>query len=553
MNRRYFAFLSSIFFATIFLSGQDIPLTRESFISAIRKSDLPSVQKHLAAGYGGDLLANEKDKTTALMVSLRFSEAVTKTLIEAGIKNPDAREIWLNLGETALMKAVLLGSDETVFLLLKNGADPKLKNRFGWNALHFAAWAGKSRVVQKLLSLGLSPSEATAEGWTPLHLAARFARAETCRLLAAAGADPFQKTPGGQTPVGLARLGDFDECLRQLDPTQRQSTARTFSIQKNGFGAESLRHPGEDLKTVRLTAKPENGETLEIQIVPAFGNVIRSLRRGTNDLLKPVDSSRLTEISGGLPILFPAPNAVSEARLTVSGREIEMHSPDAPRPFLMHGTAWQSIWKSELPKVTEKSVQHTSVCKMDAENPGWPAFPFSNSLRLTCTLTPESLRLDFEISNQDTVTLPLGLGVHPYWNVLPGTKVRLDADHLQSVTFSALGRSSSEATDPFLNATGFYPSENWNPATRFYLRSPGESSRISWPRFSLGLTTHASSELSLLVIYRPSFTELCLEHQSSAPDAHRLLASGKGAEASLLLLAPGQSKKLFIEYRLEKL
>ncbi|MBL8994337.1 MAG: ankyrin repeat domain-containing protein [Spirochaetia bacterium] len=547
MKNRYPTILLLIIYLANCLSAQGAPLTRETFVGAIRKSDLNSVNLHLAAGFRGDLPANETDKTTALMVSLRSSEAVTRAIIEAGLKDPDARELWLDLRETALMKALLLGTENTALLLLDAGANPKLKNRFGWNALHFAAWSGKTNLVKKLLGDGLSPSEPTVDGWTPLHLAARFARVETCRLLIASGADPMRETPLNQTPVSLALRGGFAECLKTL------AQGKIFFNSEIHSNPSIQNNPEEDFLTLRLAVTAGKDLPLEIRIVPAFGNVIRSFRFGTNDLLKPVPSGRLTEISGGLPILFPAPNSISGGKLKIGKREVEMHSPDAPRPFILHGTAWQNIWQPEPPIASAGRVRQTSVCKMDVQNPAWPAFPFSNSLRLTITLTRDALRLDFQISNQDQVALPLGLGAHPYWKVFPDTKVRLDTPRLQTISYSPSGRSLTTIPDPLLTPDGFHPGENWNPTTHFYLRSPGENSQLYQPHLGIKITMSASPELSHLVLYRPTQSEICLEHQSSAPDAHQFFAAGNETDASLLLLSPGQTKKLFIEYRLENI
>ena len=55
-------------------------------------------------------------------------------------------------GQTALHQSCLDGNFELVKILVKFGADIKLANRDGWNALHIAAYGGHSDIALYLLS-----------------------------------------------------------------------------------------------------------------------------------------------------------------------------------------------------------------------------------------------------------------------------------------------------------------------------------------------------------------------------------------------------------------
>ena len=56
-------------------------------------------------------------------------------------------------GQTALHQSCLDGNFELVKILVKFGADIKLANRDGWNALHIAAYGGHSDIALYLLSM----------------------------------------------------------------------------------------------------------------------------------------------------------------------------------------------------------------------------------------------------------------------------------------------------------------------------------------------------------------------------------------------------------------
>ncbi|XP_077986466.1 notch-regulated ankyrin repeat-containing protein-like [Glandiceps talaboti] len=55
-------------------------------------------------------------------------------------------------GQTALHQSVLDGNLELVKVLVRFGADVKLANRDGWNALHIAAYGGHEDIALYLIA-----------------------------------------------------------------------------------------------------------------------------------------------------------------------------------------------------------------------------------------------------------------------------------------------------------------------------------------------------------------------------------------------------------------
>ncbi|NP_001161616.1 nrarp-like protein [Saccoglossus kowalevskii] len=55
-------------------------------------------------------------------------------------------------GQTALHQSVIDGNFELVKLLVQFGADVKLANRDGWNALHIAAYGGHEDIALYLIT-----------------------------------------------------------------------------------------------------------------------------------------------------------------------------------------------------------------------------------------------------------------------------------------------------------------------------------------------------------------------------------------------------------------
>jgi ankyrin repeat protein len=144
-------------------------------------------------------------------------------LLEKGA-NPNARikdntltrtiftmQWFLEDGATAFIRASQSGDTELMKLLLKYGADPKIKTNFGDTALTAAGGIGwvpgvtyerspKENVeaIRLLLDLGIDPNAANNDGRTALMGAAMKGRNDAVLLLVERGADLAQKDRGSR-------------------------------------------------------------------------------------------------------------------------------------------------------------------------------------------------------------------------------------------------------------------------------------------------------------------------------------------------------------------
>ena len=73
--------------------------------------------------------------------------------------------------------------------LLKQDADPSIKDRFGYQPLHWAAKKGDPKSIRSLLEHGADINSRGAYGRTPLHMAVFNGNVDTARLLLDKGAD----------------------------------------------------------------------------------------------------------------------------------------------------------------------------------------------------------------------------------------------------------------------------------------------------------------------------------------------------------------------------
>jgi ankyrin repeat protein len=118
--------------------------------------------------------------------------------------------------------------------LLKQGADPGVRDPLGRTALHIAAELCRTNAAKALLTHGADPNARDAEDNTPLHRAVAGDCVEVAELLLNYGADPNAADRRGQTPLWYGSNVDVSELLlsRGADPNIRDKDGHTplFSV-----------------------------------------------------------------------------------------------------------------------------------------------------------------------------------------------------------------------------------------------------------------------------------------------------------------------------------
>ncbi len=147
----------------------------------------------------------EDGVTTLMIASLTGRLEIIEALVNAGasidLQAPD--------GMTALLAATAFARTTrdiaAMELLLNLGADPKIANAEGNDALMMAARHGLVEAVIVLLNAGADPKRANRYGTTALMQAARGHLVETVRELLRAGADRSQVDERGLSAARYAR------------------------------------------------------------------------------------------------------------------------------------------------------------------------------------------------------------------------------------------------------------------------------------------------------------------------------------------------------------
>lgn len=120
----------------------------------------------------------------------------------------------------------------------------------------------------------------------------------------------------------------------------------------------------------------------------------------------------------GVPILFPFPNRIRAGKFSWEGKTYQLPLNDPSGKNAIHGFPVRKPWRVAGVGANQESAWLTGefVGSQDAPESKdlWPA---DYRLRVTYRLLPGTLRIEADVSNPDKVTLPFGLGYHPYFRV----------------------------------------------------------------------------------------------------------------------------------------
>ncbi|NXP37857.1 BARD1 protein, partial [Leiothrix lutea] len=142
-------------------------------------------------------------------------------------------------GETLLHVASIKGDLAAVEQLLKNGADPNVKDNAGWTPLHEACNHGHREVVELLLRHRALVNTAGYQNDSPLHDAARNGHVAVVELLLLHGASREAVNRFGLRPVDYAE-------------SERMKSVLMSPVKNESF---SLNQPSEALSS----SQPRNG------------------------------------------------------------------------------------------------------------------------------------------------------------------------------------------------------------------------------------------------------------------------------------------------------
>jgi len=208
------------------------------FFDAIQRGDREQIERQLAAdpgliharakglspilvaAYNGhpELASFLADKTVALTIFEAATAGKINNILRLLARDPQLVNAYAVDGFQALGLACFFGHLDVAEYLVKAGAAVNAPSRNDLKAapLQSAAAGRHERVVDMLLKNGADPNVREQGGYTPLHAAAQNGDVATMRTLIYGGADLALKSNNGQTPLDLALEAGHGEAAKLL-------------------------------------------------------------------------------------------------------------------------------------------------------------------------------------------------------------------------------------------------------------------------------------------------------------------------------------------------
>lgn len=304
----------------------------------------------------------------------------------------------------------------------------------------------------------------------------------------------------------------------------------------------------ETVAGVQLAVLRDAATNAEVRVAPSLGNTCIAYRLGDWHILDepPNEHDLLTRASSyGIPILFPWPNRLRNARFTFEGREYRV-LPSPGTPHANHGLVRNRPWQISRCEVTgdaplvESVIRSTDFPELADQYPS--AFELTVAYRLQAT----ALRIDALATNTGPGRLPFGFGLHPYFPVplAPGSRrascqVRVRASEAWELV-DHLPTGQRRAVDGRDDLRRFRPlgAETYDDVLTA-LEQPF-AAELRDPVWEGGIVVEADTSFRECVVFAPEHRPVvALEPYTCTADALNLAA--RGIDAGPRVLQPGES------------
>lgn len=223
--------------------------------------------------------------------------------------------------------------------------------------------------------------------------------------------------------------------------------------------------------------------------------------------------------------LVPYSNRIRNAEFPFEGQEVRLPPYPAERPHALHGFTQQRPWAL---------TDHAANClAMSYEHhpDSWP-WPFTATQLVS--LDDEGMSVDMSVTNHGDSTMPLGFGLHPYFAIDAGDRMRFAVTHDWQIDAGGFGVSATLLADGKFDLR-----HDDKPQTRYLSGWQGRA--VIDRRAGAVVTITASAPLDHLVFHTPDGgAYACIEPVSHVADAFNLAAHGV-AGTGIQSLGPGKT------------
>lgn len=262
-----------------------------------------------------------------------------------------------------------------------------------------------------------------------------------------------------------------------------------------------------------------------------------------------------SKFKAGIPVLWPFPGRVRDARYNFRGQEYHLPITDKGGIHHIHGIVINSAWR-----VKDKGTGEGGAFVELVIDPGdlseeqRVGYPFDFALALRQTLKGSSLIYDLRVDNRSgQQSLPFGYGLHPYFQApLAVTEKAPDRTHLD-VHIPAAGRWPADGGLPDGPPEQLQPQDDfqeWRPLGPAHfdhmygqIKFEGDYSVAGFRDPGVGLEVQVKADRQFhdwVLFTQPNRPSLCIEPYTCPPNAINFDEEGL-ADSHLLIVPPGGS------------
>lgn len=183
---------------------------------------------------------------------------------------------------------------------------------------------------------------------------------------------------------------------------------------------------------------------LQLELAPAIGGAIARFdhiaggRR--TPVLRPSPAPLHSVLEAASFPLVPFVNRIRGGGFDFRGRQVRI-APNMPGdPSPLHGQGWLAPWRVEQSSATEAELLF--------EHPAGE-WPWAYESRQHFALDAGGLAMRITCRNGSDEPMPCGLGVHPYFNCGPGTRIETGVEHVWTVDQQVLPVARVAATSRY--------------------------------------------------------------------------------------------------------
>lgn len=294
-----------------------------------------------------------------------------------------------------------------------------------------------------------------------------------------------------------------------------------------------------------------------VKLLPEAGfNLYHWTYDGGEILMEPTDIREYGS-KYGIPLLFPTPNRIRDARYTWKDREI--HQVKRGAKVQRHGLVMTEPWDVRCEAKGDCAVAVGTISIYEG-SPLFEGYPFPCRLTVTYTLRSDGLHLSVRVENLGGEEMPFGFAIHPYFSkrgdaskaflTAPVHRVyETDENLLPSGVITDVSGSDKDISSGLHSVESLYLDNVFRGMTQdLCAQVVYEGARPQ------RITLRGGDAFRNLVVFtphdRPGF---CLEHQTCATDFINLYGKGLIDESSILILPAGQTFESFVDLTVENL